>query len=71
MNKYTLKYSSEQRIKEAIFEYLKEPDINKSILPPEYIKKFGLKQKSNLDDEKLKKMIDIYYKRFNQQSKIY
>ncbi|MCK9454804.1 MAG: hypothetical protein WCY51_02475 [Sulfurimonas sp.] len=71
MNKYTLKYSSEKRIKKAIFEYLKEPSIEKTILPFEYIKRFGLKEKSTLDDKTLRDMVDIYYDKFNLQSKLY
>lgn len=71
MKKYTLKYSSEKRIKEAIFAYLKEPTAEKSILPLEYIKRFGIKEKSSLDDATLKRMIDIYYKEFGLQPKLY
>ncbi|MCK9491726.1 MAG: hypothetical protein M0Q24_06520 [Sulfurimonas sp.] len=71
INKYTLKYSSEQKIKEAMVDYLKSPSIEKSILPLEYIQKFGLKEKSPLDDKTLREMIDIYYEKFNLQSKIY
>lgn len=71
IKKYTLKYSSEEKIKEAIFKYLKEPIAEKSILPAEYIKRFGIKERSSLDDEALKKMIDIYYKKFGLQPKLY
>lgn len=71
MDKYTLKYSSEKRIKEAMFRYLKNPSYESSILPPDYIKKFGIKEKSALEDGLLKQMIDIYYKRFNLASKLY
>lgn len=71
MKKYTLKYSSEERIKEAMFAYLKKPIAEKSILPLEYTKKFGIKEKSSLDDATLKKMIDIYYQKFGLQSKLY
>jgi len=71
MKKYTQKYSSEKRIKEAIFEYLKEPSALKAILPYEYINRFGIKEKSNLDDKTLREMIDIYYEMFNIKSKIY
>ncbi|EQB40475.1 hypothetical protein M947_01370 [Sulfurimonas hongkongensis] len=71
MKKYTLKYSSEKRIKEAMFDYLREPSPEKSILPLEYIQKFGLKEKSPLDDKTLREMIDIYYDRFNLQSKLF
>jgi hypothetical protein len=71
MKKYTQKYSSEKRIKEAIFNYLKEPTVEKSVLPYEYINRFGPKEKTTLDDKTLREMIDIYYDKFNIQSKIY
>jgi hypothetical protein len=71
MKKYTLKYSSEKRIKEAIYKYLKEPTAERSILPSEYIKRFGIKERSDLDDETLRQMIDIYYQEYNLPSKLY
>ena len=71
IKKYTQKYSSEKKIKEAMFEYLREPTIEKAILPYEYINRFGIKEKSTLDDKTLREMIDIYYKMFNIKSKIY
>lgn len=71
MKKYTLKYSSETKIKKAIFDYLQEPSYEKSILPVGYINRFGIKEETMLDDKILKEMIDIYYKQFNLKSKIY
>ncbi|HUH43383.1 MAG TPA: hypothetical protein VLZ29_09700 [Sulfurimonas sp.] len=71
IKKYTQKYSSEKKIKEAMFEYLREPTIEKAILPYEYINRFGIKDKSNLDDKTLRDMIDIYYKEFNMKDDIY
>lgn len=71
LNRYTLKYSSKEKIKEAIFSYLKEPTSEKSILPLEYIEEFGLKEKSPLDDVTLRRMVDIYYDKFNVQSRLY
>ncbi|MDD3442875.1 MAG: hypothetical protein PHW89_06415 [Sulfurimonas denitrificans] len=71
IKKYTQKYSSEKKIKEAIFEYLREPTIEKAILPYEYINRFGIKAKSNLDDKTLREMVDIYYEMFNIKDKIY
>ena len=64
MSKYTLKYSSEKRIKNAIFRFLKSPTSNKSIMPYSFIVKYGFKDESNLDDEKLKKAIDTYYLKY-------
>ena len=71
MKKYTTKYSSEKRIKKAIFEYLKNPTEDKSVLPIGYINRFGIKEKTELDDKTLKNMIDIYYEKYNLKSKIY
>lgn len=71
MKKYTQKYSSERKIKEAIFEYLKNPSAEKSVLPYEYINRFGVKEKSTLEDATLREMIDVYYQMFNIKEKIY
>ncbi|MDD2906145.1 MAG: hypothetical protein WBK95_04725 [Sulfurimonas sp.] len=70
MKKYTLKYSSATSIKKAMFAYLKNPTLEASILPPEYKTKFGIKEKSDLNDETLKQMIDIYYDKYNLASKL-
>ena len=71
MKKYTLKYSSEEKIKEAIFEYLQNPTYDTSVLPYGYLNRFGIKEESFLDDETLMDMIDIYYKEYNLRDKIY
>lgn len=71
MKKYTLKYSSEKRVKKAIFEYLKHPSFKKSVLPYGFLNRFGIKEESFLDDEELIDMIDIYYEKYNMKSKIY
>ena len=71
MKKYTMKHSSEKRIKKAIFDYLKNPSYSTSLLPFGYLNRFGIKDKTSLDDNKLRDMIDVYYKRYNLKSKIY
>ena len=71
MKRYTQKYSSEKRIKKAIFQYLKNPSKEKSILPFGYINRFGIKEKTNLKDKELKNMINVYYDRYNIKDKIY
>jgi len=61
---YLLIYSSEKRVKKAIFEYLKNPSVKKSVMNKEYIKKFGIKKRSKLSKKELKKAIDIYWERY-------
>jgi hypothetical protein len=71
MKKYTLKYSSERRIKEAIYSFLKKPTYEASVLPYGFLQRYGIKNKSQLQDKELHKMIDIYYNRYNIKSRIY
>ncbi|HIE35587.1 MAG TPA: hypothetical protein EYP79_05280 [Campylobacterales bacterium] len=61
---YLLRHSSEKRVKRAIIEYLKNPDPQKSIMSKEYLKRYGVKEKSKLLDKDLKKAIDIYWDRY-------
>ncbi len=61
---YLLKYSSEKRVKKALYEYLKNPDPKKSIMPKEYLKQKGVKKRSKLSDKELKKAIDIYWEKY-------
>jgi len=68
--KYLLRYSSEKSVKSVMFFYLKNPSIGISVMPKEYIKIFGIKQKSKLSDSKLKKAIDIYWQRYTVFGKI-
>lgn len=67
---YLLVYSSEKRVKKAIFNFLKNPNPDRSIMDKEYIKKYGVKQKSRLSDKKLKKAIDIYWDKYKVIGKI-
>jgi len=65
MARYTLKYSSPNSIKEALFKFLKHPTSNISIMPYSYIVKYGYKNDTTLDDKQLKQAIDKYYKLYN------
>ena len=66
--KYLLKYSSEKDVKKAMFDYMKNPTVEKTIMAESFITRFGIKKKTNLSDEKLNEALDIYwdeYKIFN------
>ncbi len=71
MKKYILKHSSEKRVKKALYSYLKNPTYKESVLPYGFLNRFGIKEKSSLNDDELQKMIDVYYDRYNIKSKIY
>jgi hypothetical protein len=62
--RYLLKYSSETNVKEAMFSFLKKPSKEMTIMPEAFIKRFGIKKKSRLSDEKLNKALDIYWEKY-------
>lgn len=70
MARYTLKYSSEKKIKKAIFDFLKNPTKDNSIMPIGFISRWGVKEKSVLSDYTLKKAIDEYYNEFKLHKKL-
>jgi hypothetical protein len=62
--RYLLKYSSEKNVKEAMFNYLKEPSVKTTIMPEAFIKRFGVKKPTKLDNKKLKEALDIYWEKY-------
>lgn len=70
ISRYTLKYSSETKIKEAIFKYLKDPKEENSVMPRGFLARFGVKNRSTLDDAILKKSIDQFYDIYNLKKRI-
>jgi hypothetical protein len=66
--RYLLKYSSEEAVKGAIFNYLKKPDYFKSVMYEGFINRFGIKAASKLSDEELKEAIAIYYTAYDVRS---
>lgn len=62
--RYLLKYSSEHSVKKAMTNYLKNPNIDTTIMPEAFINRFGIKEKTKLSDEKLKEALDIYWEKY-------
>ena len=68
--RYLLKYSDEVSVKLALIDFLKDPNSYTSVLPKEYIKSFGLKQKTTLSEEELEEAVDIYWEKYTVSGKI-
>ena len=62
--RYLLKYSSEKDVKKAMFEYMKNPTVEKTIMAESFITRFGIKKKTNLSDDKLMEALDIYWNEY-------
>src|SRR5574344_1096211 len=63
--RYLLEYSSEEDVKESMFNFIKNPTKDKSLMSESLIKRFGLKKKTILKDEEIKEEIDIYWEEYN------
>ncbi len=61
---YLLKYSDEVSVKSALVDFLEHPNSDTSVMTKEYIKSFGLKQKSELSKKELQEAIDIYWEKY-------
>jgi len=68
--RYLMKYSTEARIEDAIFRYLKKPKKSTSIMPPQFFLKFPMKEALELEDERLHKNIKAYLKAFDIKKKL-
>jgi hypothetical protein len=62
--RYLLKYSSETKVKEAMFKYLKKPTKEETIMAESFITRFGVKKKTKLSDAKLNEALDSYWEKY-------
>jgi hypothetical protein len=68
--RYLLKYSTKDRIKDAIYLYLKNPTKENSIMPKPFFLRFPMKKTTNLNDKTLKKAIELYIDKFDIRKKL-
>lgn len=63
--RYLIKYSTTTQIREAIFTYLKNPQIKYTIMPSQFFLKFPMKKAINIEDKKLKILVNEYLDKFD------
>ena len=68
--RYLMKYSTDKRVEEAMFMYLKDPKKEHSIMPAPFFSKFPMKEKSLLDDVSLKQNIKVFFEKYNMKKKL-
>ena len=68
--RYLMKYSTDARMQEAMFRYLKKPNKASSIMPPQFFLKFPMKESLSLDDEVLRRDIKSYLEQFDVKKKL-
>jgi len=68
---YLIKYSSELTVKTALIDFLKNPNLQTSVMSEDELRRLGLKTKTNLDDEELKEAINIYWELYNVSDRLW
>ncbi len=68
--RYLLKYSSDIKIREAMVNYLKNPMVERTIMPPQFINIFGLKDACKLPDTELNEHVDAFIKKYDIKKKL-
>jgi len=69
--RYLLDYSTPQRIKKLMFNYLKSPSKANSIMPQQFFLKFPLKKATTLEDGELNKSIELYLDYFDVKKRLF
>ncbi len=67
--RYLMVYSTHRRMEKAIFNYIKSPDKKNSVMHHPFFFKFPMKEKLDLEDDVLKKMIKEYLITFDVKNK--
>jgi hypothetical protein len=68
--RYLMKYSTDKRMEEAMFTYMKDPKKEHSIMPAPFFLKFPMKEKISLDERTLRKHIQAYLELFDIKKKL-
>jgi len=68
--KYLIKYSSIKTIKKKMFNYLKNPKRENSIMPKQFFLKFPMKKRVDLNDTLLSKRIKEYIDFYDVRKKL-
>jgi hypothetical protein len=63
--RYLMKYSTSNRIEEAMLQYLKNPNQHSSIMPPQFFLKFPMKKVLNRQNKDLVQYIRAYIQKYD------
>ena len=69
--KYLLIYSGEVDMKNAIINYLKVPFKETTVMSDSFISRFGVKRKSRLSEDELRKAVDVYWEKYKVFGKLH
>ena len=62
---YLKKYSDEVSVKLALIDFLQNPNRETTAMSEEYIRRLGIKSKTDLNETFLMEAVDIYWQKYN------
>lgn len=68
--RYLMTYSTQEEMQNAIFNYMKNPKKENSIMPPPFFFKFPMKEVLEMNDAKLKENIRIFLEYLDVKKKL-
>jgi len=68
--RYLMTYSTQEEMQKAIFNYMKDPQKENSIMPPPFFYKFPMKEVIDMDDESLKENIRLFLEHLDVKKKL-
>ena len=68
--RYLKVYSGEFTLKESLKAYLRNPDLDTSVMSKLFLDRFGVKYKTDLSDEELDEAINIYWEKYDVRNKL-
>jgi len=68
--RYLMKYSTNQRMHDAMYRYLRHPNKAYSIMPSQFFFKFPMKKSLQLSDEKLDELVSAFIQRYDIRKKL-
>ena len=68
--RYLMTYSTTEDMQKAIFTYMKNPNSEHSIMPPQFFLKFPTKEATTLNDNRLRQYIQMYLSIFDLKKKL-
>lgn len=68
--RYLASYSVSEKMKQAMFVYLQNPRKENSIMPSQFFLKFPMKEKVQMDNERIQTDIEAFLKYFDIKKKL-
>ena len=68
--RYLMRYSTPQKIENAMVAYLKHPSKKASIMPPQFFLKFPMKDALQMEEPQIRQWVQAYMQRYDLKKRL-